>query len=264
MMSQEDKDYIISQLENLLGTRPVFYLKFCSQEKFAQDVCDGMLYSNTAKFFREKEIETGKRGQGDIYELVLAMQTENISVFNQKTGSFLFTMPKATAKFQFKDDDLIPIVSFVGIPLRDMILIDANETCATFHFPFTPDEYKHMSDCFGEHCVIIGARELEQRIQNDCSSCGFDYIFDRVEYCCQNRIDRMQAFNTSSKQRFLYKNEDLSYQREYRFAVGIEMPEDHYIRIGKLSNAKTLPSSELQNIAFSISYTSHRKDAEEE
>ena len=142
----------------------MFYLKFCSQEKFAQDVCDGKLYSNTAKFFREKEIESGERGQGDIYELVLSMQTENISVFNQETGDLFFTMPKATAKFQFKDDDIIPIVSFVGMPLRDMVLVDANETCATFQFPFTPDEYKHMSDRFGEHCVIIGARELEQRI----------------------------------------------------------------------------------------------------
>jgi len=57
-----------------------------------------------------------------------------------------------------------------------------------------------------------------------------------------------------SKTRFLYKNEDLSYQREYRFVAAYQMPCDHYIKIGRLTEAKIIKSSELKNIVLRIDY----------
>lgn len=259
-ITPEEKKYLVEQIENLTSPRPLFYLKFCSCEKFAEDVCNGNLYGNTAKYFRQREIDTGERGQGDQFELLLSIETENITAMDNETGNVVFTAPKGVFKVQFKDDDLIPIVSFVGIPLGDMEIIDADETHADFKFPFTNDEYKSMTDRFGKYCVIIGARELESRISAYCNHFEYDYIFDKVEYCDQNRIDRMQAFNKSAKERFLYKNLDLKYQREYRLAVGIEMPEDHFVRIGKLNTAKVLESDVLKNLMFSINYTSHPKE----
>lgn len=259
-ITPEEKKYLVEQIENLTSPRPLFYLKFCSCEKFAQDVCNGDLYGNTAEYFRLREIETGERGQGDQFELLLSIQTENITATDNETGNVVFTAPKGVFKVQFKEDDLIPIISFVGIPLGDMEIIDADETHADFKFPFTDNEYKTMKERFGEYCVILGAREVEARIAACCNHFGWDYIFDKVEYCDQNRIDRMQAFNKSAKERFLYKNSDLEYQREYRLAVGIEMPEDHFIRIGKFSTAKVIKSDALKNLMFSINYTTHPKE----
>ena len=99
--------------------RPLFYLQFCSYEKFAQDVCNGDLYGNTAEFFRKREIETGERGQGDKFELLLSLETQNITVVDNETGKVVFTAPKGAFKVQFKNDDVILIVSFFGIPLGD-------------------------------------------------------------------------------------------------------------------------------------------------
>lgn len=70
----------------------------------------------------------------------------------------------------------------------------------------------------------------------------------------------MKAFVEGSKMRFLYKNEDLKYQREYRLAVAEEIPEDHFLHFGKLKNVKILPTDALQNMAFSIEYVSHVKE----
>ena len=263
-ITQEEKKYIVEQIEGLMGTRPMFYLKFCSCEQFAKDICDGKLYANTAKYFRDKEIETGERGQGDRYELLLTIQTERITTIDNDTGNVLFTAPKGTFNVQFKDDDAIPIISFVGIPLMDMEIIDADETHADFQFPFTDAEYETLAKRFGEYCVILSARELEQQITSYCNHFGCEFIFDKVEYCDQNRIDRMQAFNKSAKERFLYKNADLSYQREYRLAIGIEMPETHFIEVGQLKTSKMLPSNVLRNLAFSIEYTSYLKDGKQE
>lgn len=259
-LTQDDKDLLISQLEDLMGTSPFFYLKFCSEERFAQDVCNGDFYGNTAEYFRKKELESGERGQGDQFELVLPIKAEKVSMFDYETGNLVAVFEGGNAKFQYKDDDIIPIVCFVGIPIREMELIEADETHAVFQFPFSVEEYSTMKERFGPYCVVLSAKELEQRIDAICRSSECDYIFDAVEYCCQNRIDRMQAFVEGSKKRFLYKNEDLRYQREYRLAVAIEMPEDHFLHFGKLHNTKILPADALQNLVFSIEYVSRVKE----
>lgn len=259
-MTPEVKKYIVEQIESVTSPRPLFYMKFCSCEKFAQDVCNGDFYGNTADFFRRREIETGERGQGDQFELMSLMQPEDITVIDRGTSNVLFTAPRGTFKLQFREDDLIPIICFVGIRLGDMHFIEADETHADFRFPFTDDEYEIMTKRFGEYCVLLDAREVEERIEAFCNHFKCQYVFDKVEYCSQNSIDRIQAFNKRSKVRFLYKNSDLEYQREYRLAVGIEIPDDHFVRMGKFCNAKIFKSEVLKNTILSISYASYPKE----
>lgn len=254
-ISKEDRDFLIKQIENDVGTRPIFYLKFCSCLQFARDALNGDFYGNTALFFRKKEIESGERGQGDQFELINIIKLHNLTMFDGQTNNVVLTTPEATAKIQFKDDDIIPIISFVGVPLRDMVLIDIGEDYAEFKFPFTDDEYGVMEERFGKYCVVIGGKELDTSIARYCSKVGAEYIFDRIEYCNQNRTDRIQAFQRCTKERFLYKNNDLSYQREFRLAIGIEMPKDHFIRIGKLQHAKMLDSEKLKDMGIRIGFT---------
>lgn len=73
-------------------------------------------------------------------------------------------------------------------------------------------------------------------------------------YCDPNRIDRIEVFKTGAKERFLYKNADLSYQREYRLAIGIEIPDDHYIRIGQFESAACIPSEKLKDLYYTVNY----------
>lgn len=259
-ISDSDKTHIIAELEKLTGTRPLFYLKFCSEERFATDICNGKLYANTPKYFREREIESGERGQGDRFELISIIEVENITMCDTKTNEIVMVAPKGTLKIQFKEDDLIPMISFVGMTLRDMQLVYVDERHADFLFPFTDEEYANMVRKFGRFCVIINGKELEQHINCYCEENGCDYVFDKIEYCEQNQIHRIQAFNTSTKERFLYKNKDLAYQREYRLAFAQELPKDHFIRIGKLDNAKVLSTEDIKGLKFSIGYVSHQKE----
>ncbi len=259
-ISEEDRKHIVSELEKLLGTKPIFYLKFCANEKFAQDVCSGNLFANTAKYFREQEEMSGVRGQGDKYELISVIEAQRITVCDAETGKVVFIAPGGHLRVQFKEDDLIPLVSFVGIPLSQMRLMYADEKHADFLFPFSKVEFDSMSEKFGEYCVILNGVELEAHIKEYAKRNECDYIFDQVEYCEQNLIDRIQSFNTGSKERFLYKNKDLSYQREYRLAMAHEIPEDHFLPIGQLTNSKIFKSNELKNFVFSIGYKSHTNE----
>lgn len=255
-ITKEEKEYLIEQIEKLCGKRPFFYMKFCSCQKYAEDVSNGYLYANTPAYFREQELKSGERGQGDQFELISSIQAERITMCDSETGKVIATAPKGTLRVQFKDDDDVPLVCFVGIPLKEMIVVDADETHMDILFPFTDEEYLLIEKKFGEYCVVVGARELENKIHSYCDDKNCDYIFEAIEYCSQNRIDRIQAFNRCSKERFLYKNNDLAYQREYRLAVACDMPQDHFIRIGKLDNTTILETKSLRNMMFTIEYTS--------
>lgn len=259
-ISMEDKKYLVEEIRRQTNGKPLFYLKFCAEEKFAKDICDGNLYSNTAEYFRQQEIASGERGQGDRYETILNIQTENITALDSETGKVTFTAPKGTLSVQFRVDKLIPIVSFVGIDFDEMDIIDADENQTSFRFPFTAEEYDTMTEKFGKYCVVISGKELENKITAYCNHFGYDYIFDKVDYCSQNRIDRVEAFQKGSKQRFLYKNADLAYQREYRLAIGIEIPDDHYIRLGAFSSASYLESSKLKELYYALNYTTKLKE----
>ena len=104
--------------------------------------------------------------------------------------------------------------------------------------------------------MIIGARELEEKLRVFHKTYNLEYLFEKVIYCPQNRLDRMEAFNQGKPERYLYKNDDLAYQREYRLVSWIEMPEDHFIEIGKLESAKIFMASQLRYFIFCLRYKS--------
>lgn len=260
MYSQEEIHGLVSQIEDLTSERPLFYLKFCANSEFADDVIAGRLYANTPKYFREQELRSGVRGQGDKNELALVLDAMSINAFDRDTGEHVFSLPGSTIRIKYNDDDQIPMVCFVGIPLRDMKFIMADENHAEFDFPFSEEEYDEMEEKFGAKCVLIGARELEARIQHMCKINEVEYLFDPVSYVPHNSLNKIQSYQQGLKERFLYKDEDLAYQREYRFALAAEMPEDHFINIGKLEGAKTFDVGELRTMRFSIKYESHFKE----
>ena len=104
----------------------------------------------------------------------------------------------------------------------------------------------------------IGCGSLLQTIDKNKEGYVSNKVYDKVEYCEQNRLDRMQAFSKSAKERFLYKNKDLAYQREYRLVIAHELPIDHFVRIGKLDNTKILETGDMREFKFSIGYISHQ------
>lgn len=59
-ISEEERIHLVSELKKLSGEKPMFYLKFCREKKFAEDVCNGLLYSNTPIYFREQEMQSGE------------------------------------------------------------------------------------------------------------------------------------------------------------------------------------------------------------
>ena len=260
MCTQEEIDTIVSQLDKLSGGRPLFYLKFCSKTDYAEDVLNGKLFANTPKYFRDLEKQTGEHGQGDENELTLTIDANRLDAFDPVTKDLAFSIPDVNIRINHNDDDNTPIVCFVGILLKDMKFVCSDYSHAEFDLPFTPEEYNKIESEFGKYCVMISARELERKIAQTCKNSDVDYIFEPVKYVVHNSIEKMIAYANCSNERFLYKDKDFSFQREYRLVVDGELPEDHYIFIDKLNHAKLMDSTKLESLRFSINYISSHKE----
>lgn len=103
--------------------------------------------------------------------------------------------------------------------------------------------------------LLLAKKFLRQRISEYAETHHVNYIFDAVHYCESNNIDRMLAFGAAKSNRFLYKNEDLKYQREYRLALDMDLPKDHFIRLGNISAAASyIDSREMRNMEVVIHY----------
>lgn len=254
-LTDENQRYIIDWLNDKNNGQPYFLLKFCQEERFAKDICAGNLFANTPKWFRDKENESGVRGQGDAYELILPLQFHNMQIRNPETKEVICELENVRGRFQIKDDDIKPLVSFVGITINDMIPARVTENEASFRFPFTKEEFEHMADEFGPYCVIISEKYLRQKISKYAEFHNVDYIFDAVRYRKSNSSDRIQAYGSEKSERFLYKNDDLKYQREYRLAFAMNMPKDHFIRVGSLGSAASyIEANKLQDAEIVLPY----------
>lgn len=246
---------LISEIEGIIGKEPTFFLKFTSKREYAEDIINGKFYANTAEYFRNLEIKSGEHGQGDKNELLQVMKTSNIRLFDYDTKKLSFTIPIADTSLKYNDDDNIPLVCFVGIPVRQMKLFKQSKSEVVFKFPFTEEEYKTIEKKFGAYCVLIEAKILLEKIQEYSIKNEIAYAFKCVNYCASNYCDKIRSFITPTIDRFFYKDEDLSYQREYRLILNTKIPEDHYIDLGVFGDkARIIESSEIEKLALGCTF----------
>ncbi len=249
----EKKQHILNQLEKANNNMPYLFFKFCKTRQYAEDVCKGMLYANTPQYFRDLETRTGKRGQGDIHELISEIDAQDIVVYGDN-GKLIDKFELGKEQTFYPSDSDVPIVCFVGIGISEMNILDVNSTRITFKLPFTDEEYCNISEKFGKYCVIISSHELIKALNNYHKENGFQQVLGSVRYCKPNTPDRINAFDDGLIERFLYKNEEFSYQRECRLVVMRKIPDDHYICVNKLESSRIIDSKDLSKMSFQISF----------
>ena len=113
-------------------------------------------------------------------------------------------------------------------------------------FPFTNEEYQKMEEKFGKYCVMIWGNEFQDRLNKNEVVTNSQYVLDKVEYRELHDFERIKAYSKPDCSRFYFKDKDLEYQREYRLISNRELPQDHFIRIGRLDYARIIETKKLK------------------
>ncbi len=234
-MNLEEKE-IKQELKRFTGDAPLLYLKHAKEKEWAEDLYNGKLFMNTVKFFRELEEKTGKRGQGDRHELLQRLKLTNGRIINNDTNEVFLEFSAANATIEIKGDQDKYLYCISGITIDDLELSGLGKSSVEFKLPFTEQLIESLKKDFGEHVVLVSGPGFRQKINNLINEGKVQAVFGKVKYCEPNTLQRMEAFNTFSAERFLYKDIDLAYQKEYRLAVGKEFVKDNYFNIGSLKD----------------------------
>ena len=249
----------IDEFEKQFGTDPIFYLKFTSRLEYAKDILNGIFYANSPAFFREKELETKERGQGDKNELKYVMPLFDLKFFDQATNEYQFALKQASGAIERKADADIPIICFVGIPLRKMKIVEQDDSHIALDFPFSDEEYAIINEKFGEYCVLLSASSLLTRLKELNALVPIE--FKPVKYVESNSLEKATAHFNGTTDRFFYKDKDLDYQMEYRLVIFDKMPLDNKFHVTPFvdngtasSEAKIMKSRDLKGIRLFINY----------
>lgn len=217
---------------------PVFFIKFCEKKEYAQDILQGRLYTNSAEYFRLAEIKSGKRGQGDKDELIYGFPFENLTCVDRSSKKEVFRVKVGHARLNWDSDNNKAMVSFIAFRRSQLDNVGEENGAELYSLQNYSQEFTSLSKQFGKYCVVMNATELVNRIENYCNDRNIGYRFGDVIYVSDHSEQQGRAFFEQDPDRFLYKNDFFKNQSECRLAMDIDVPEDHYINIGKLKKAQ--------------------------
>lgn len=216
---------IFDEIKKQVWGDPIIYLKFTSKLEYAEDILNGTFYANSPAFFRKKELESQERGQGDRNELKYNLPLFDLKFYDLESKEHQFTIEHASGVIERKTDEDIPMVSFVGIPLGKMEIVEQDAFRITFAFPFSDSEYESLTEKFGEYCVLLNPSSLMVRLQE--LSDKSPIRFEPVKYVESDSFGKANAHIIGSSDRFFYKDKDMAYQMEYRLVIFDKMPSDN-------------------------------------
>lgn len=229
----ELKDKYKQEFFDLYGSRMFVYLKFTKCETWAKDIIDGKLYMNPIGLYRDIELKSGEKGQGDEQEVKLV--SENIQVKLMCDLGEEIPLDTKLVKFHYTDDQYTPTFCMMGLKICDFKVFSYDEEKIILKFPFSIEEIERLKREFGEFIVMIAANEFESAIYNTIEDKKLNGLFKEVIYCDPNFEERQESFFKGSVKRFFYKNENFSYQKEFRLILDEKITEGKFFNVGSLS-----------------------------
>lgn len=227
---------IRKELKEFFGERPLFYIKFTREENWAKDILEGKLFMNKVDYYRQLELNSGIKGQGDLSELKAKIIPLEIKIESKDTN-LAIPLKVKSLEFELDEDKQKPVFCITGLTIDDMIIDSYCENSVKLRFPYKKEEADLLRKEFGEYVVVLNPKQFEENISNTLNNEGIGWIFGKVKYTGENSFERIEAFSNSTPERFLYKDLEFQHQKEYRLVLDENIENNKTLSIGSLCNA---------------------------
>ncbi len=227
---------IRKELKEFFGERPLFYIKFTREEKWAKDILEGKLFMNKVDYYRQLELNSGIKGQGDLSELKAKIIPLEIKI-ERKDTNLVIPLKVKSLEFELDEDKQKPVFCITGLTIDDMIIDSYCENSVKLRLPYKKEDADLLRKEFGEYVVVLNPKQFEENISNTLNNEGIGWIFGKVKYTGENSFERIEAFSNSTPERFLYKDLEFKHQREYRLVLDENIENNKTLSIGSLCNA---------------------------
>lgn len=226
---------IRKELKEFFGERPLFYIKFTREEKWAKDILEGKLFMNKVDCYRKLELNSGEKGQGDLSELKAKIIPLEVKLKSKNTN-VVIPLKVRSLEFELDEDKHKLVFCITGLTIDDMIIDSYCQNSVKLRFPYKEKDADLLRKEFGEYVVVLNPKQFEENISNTLNNEGIGWIFGKVKYTCENSLERIEAFSNSIPERFLYKDLEFQYQKEYRLVLDENIDNNKILSIGSLYN----------------------------
>lgn len=227
------------KLKEIIEDSPLFYFKITREEKWANDIIQGKLFMNTINFYKKLEKEEGLKGQGDKDELTIKLNPIDATIIakDRKDGSELARIPVGmkNLNIEFDNDKKKPVFCIIAITLDDMEIVEDDGNLIRLKLNFSEKEIDRLKSEFGQYVVFIKAFRFQEKLEKSLNSLGINWTLDKVNYTNENMNKRLELTKNNDLKRFLYKDPDFKYQKEYRLILDEDVEDNKILEIEKIS-----------------------------
>ncbi|MDB8805000.1 hypothetical protein [Romboutsia sp. 1001216sp1] len=240
------------KLKEYYGDMALFYIKFTRKKQWAEDILDGKLFMNKIDYYRNLELNSGIKGQGDIDELKATLELAKVELINEEEN---ITIPidASNLKFELSDDKDKPVFCLTGFTIDDLIIDSYGENSVDLKFPYKIEDIDALKSEFGEYMVILAHSEFESKIKDAANRENINGLFGKVKYVHKNSMERLRAYQNKSADRFFYKDLEFKHQNEYRVVLDENIENTKIFDIGPIEfNMGVKKIDELFDIKITI------------
>lgn len=231
------KEELKTIMINSFKDNAIILAKFTGNKEWANDVCKGNLYMNTFKYYRDLEKSTGIKGQGDLKEGVLTVKPESMKLISNQNGNEIIFKP-TFMELKYTMDENVLVYCMRAITIKDFEILEFEQNENKVHvymkLNFSNEYIEKIKSEFGEYVVLLNPRGFIDKVLDITVKNNIPVHFGNVKYRPSNDIDRAKDFVDFSPERFLYKDLDFEYQKEFRIAIYKEKVDDKFLKVGLL------------------------------
>lgn len=230
-MKIEDKIGWHNSFKEKFSEKPLFLIKYCSEEKHAIDVSQGKLYVNDAKFYANLEKESGVKGTGDKREMVSDIpEGYTAKIKSQLTGETVKFVIDNNANVSItmnRDLDTV-IYCTTGVKIPDINEVQIKETKDKIIFKFTK-KLDDMDILSYKYCTIIKPDNFFKALTEYFSIKDIRWNGKFITYTddINERFEVMKKIGDTN--RYFLKDTYFSNQNEFRIAIDMKVPNNNII-----------------------------------
>lgn len=242
------------ELKFFFGEGPLFYIKFTREEQWAKDILQGKLFMNKLEYYRNLELNSGIKGQGDKGELKAKIVPIEMSIKSNETN-IVIPLRAGRLEFELGEDKHKHIFCITGLTIDEMIIENYNESSVILRFPYIKNDIELLKSEFGKYVVILNSQRFETNIRETLDSSETGGIFGKFKYTVENSLERIQVFAKGSPERFMYKDLEFKHQKEYRLVLAENIDNNKVLSIGNLSDVGLIYElEEFLNFTISLNF----------
>lgn len=216
------------------------FLKFQSREEHLRSLEQGHMRMSNLGCYIEIEKNTGLKGLGDAWEATQVLNDVDLKLMIPGTEQVIAHVPARRVTMRTQGVENKPVFCLFCIDATMLEIIEETSDYYDCRIAFSEEQKQYIPAEFGDYVMLMNAHAFMTGVKLAFEQADYNYVAGFVEYSDfrVNYSDRIRSFVDGDESVFFWKDQSLSYQKEFRIVItNVDIENPLIVDIGPLLSA---------------------------